>query len=111
MSYSQPNILYIMSDDHASHAMSCYGSRINRIGFWEAGYRRDEGVMISTREGGTLIDYEDEDPEIRRQYEQALKGEGIECQMPPVDSPQAAVRVAIVQEYGDKKARQEDDGL
>ena len=25
-----PNILFIMSDDHASHAMSCYGSRINR---------------------------------------------------------------------------------
>jgi arylsulfatase A-like enzyme len=26
---SRPNILFIMSDDHASHAMSCYGSRIN----------------------------------------------------------------------------------
>lgn len=26
---SQPNILFIMSDDHAAHAMSCYGSRIN----------------------------------------------------------------------------------
>ena len=25
-----PNILFIMSDDHASHAMSCYGSRINK---------------------------------------------------------------------------------
>ena len=25
-----PNVLFIMSDDHASHAMSCYGSRINR---------------------------------------------------------------------------------
>ena len=25
----QPNILFIMADDHASHAMSCYGSRIN----------------------------------------------------------------------------------
>jgi len=27
---SRPNILYIMSDDHAAHAMSCYGSRINQ---------------------------------------------------------------------------------
>ncbi len=27
---SRPNILFIMTDDHASHAMSCYGSRINR---------------------------------------------------------------------------------
>jgi arylsulfatase A-like enzyme len=29
MKNGQPNILFIMSDDHASHAMSCYGSRIN----------------------------------------------------------------------------------
>ena len=26
----RPNILFIMSDDHASHALSCYGSRINQ---------------------------------------------------------------------------------
>ncbi len=26
----RPNILFIMSDDHAAHAMSCYGSRVNQ---------------------------------------------------------------------------------
>ena len=26
----QPNILYIMSDDHAAHAISAYGSKINK---------------------------------------------------------------------------------
>jgi arylsulfatase A-like enzyme len=26
----RPNILFIMSDDHAAHAMSCYGSKINK---------------------------------------------------------------------------------
>ena len=26
----RPNIVFIMADDHAAHAMSCYGSRINR---------------------------------------------------------------------------------
>ena len=26
----KPNILFIMSDDHAAHAISCYGSRINK---------------------------------------------------------------------------------
>jgi len=26
----KPNILFIMSDDHAAHAISCYGSRINQ---------------------------------------------------------------------------------
>ncbi len=25
----KPNILSIMSDDHAAHAMSCYGSKVN----------------------------------------------------------------------------------
>ena len=27
---TSPNILFIFTDDHASHAMSCYGSRINQ---------------------------------------------------------------------------------
>lgn len=26
---ARPNIIFIMSDDHASHALSCYGSKIN----------------------------------------------------------------------------------
>ena len=29
MNTGRPNIVFIMTDDHASHAMSCYGSRIN----------------------------------------------------------------------------------
>lgn len=27
---NRPNIIFIMADDHASHAISCYGSKINR---------------------------------------------------------------------------------
>ncbi len=27
---TRPNFLFIMSDDHAAHALGCYGSRINR---------------------------------------------------------------------------------
>lgn len=30
MRQTRPNFLFIMADDHASHAMSCYGSRINK---------------------------------------------------------------------------------
>jgi len=26
----RPNIIFIMSDDHASHALSCYGSKVNK---------------------------------------------------------------------------------
>lgn len=41
-----------------------------------------EGVRTSTKEGGTLIEYEDEDPQIRRDYEAALKKDGVSMQMP-----------------------------
>lgn len=41
-----------------------------------------EGVMISHREGGTLIEYEDEDPEIRRIYEKELKNTETKMEMP-----------------------------
>lgn len=27
---TRPNILYIMTDDHAAHALSCYGSKVNK---------------------------------------------------------------------------------
>jgi len=61
-----------------------YGSRIHRTGFHLAAQRKTDGVYISVKEGGTMIEYEDEDPEIRRQYEAALKRTGVPCKMPPV---------------------------
>ena len=27
---NRPNILFIMTDDHAAHAISCYGSKVNQ---------------------------------------------------------------------------------
>ncbi|MFO7822157.1 MAG: sulfatase [Lentisphaeria bacterium] len=30
MPTQRPNIIFIMSDDHAAHALSCYGSRVNK---------------------------------------------------------------------------------
>ncbi|HZT05955.1 MAG TPA: hypothetical protein VFC51_02925 [Chloroflexota bacterium] len=36
------------------------------------------------REGGPLIDYEDEDPEVRRYFIEVNRKEGVECTMPPV---------------------------
>ena len=38
-----------------------------------------------TSEGGPLINYEDEDPEVRRYFEERLAEEGVECTMPPVN--------------------------
>lgn len=42
------------------------------------------GVYLPVREGGVLIDYEDEDPEVRRYFIEANRKEGVECTMPPV---------------------------
>lgn len=39
---------------------------------------------VSLEEGGTLIDYENEDPQIRKDVEEALRRKGIRCEMPPV---------------------------
>jgi mannose-6-phosphate isomerase-like protein (cupin superfamily) len=43
-----------------------------------------EGVRTNTREGGTLLEYEDEDPQIRRDYEAALSTTAVSMEMPPV---------------------------
>ncbi|MFQ5902203.1 MAG: hypothetical protein ACE5JO_00780 [Candidatus Binatia bacterium] len=42
------------------------------------------GVVTSTREGGTLIEYEDEDPRIRSDYIAELRAAGVPFQMPQV---------------------------
>lgn len=43
-----------------------------------------EGVRTNTRQGGTLLEYEDEDPQLRRDYEAALKKTGVAMEMPPL---------------------------
>jgi uncharacterized cupin superfamily protein len=58
-----------------------YGSRIHHIGFKIAAARKTDGVYISVKEGGTMIDYPDEDPEIPRRYNQALKRNGVISRM------------------------------
>ena len=44
-----------------------------------------EGVRTSIREGGTLIEYEDEDPQIREDFEAAIKKLGVPMEMPRFD--------------------------
>ena len=53
-----------------------YGGRLHPVEFQLAVRRMEDGSMTSLREGGTLIEYEDEDPEIRRRYEAALRAQG-----------------------------------
>jgi hypothetical protein len=58
-----------------------YGSRIHHIGFKIAAVGKTDGVYISVKEGGTMIDYPDEDPEIPRKYNRALKKNGVVSKM------------------------------
>ena len=61
------------------------GSAQNPTGFRRSGWRIVKGVpgvYVSYREGGTLIEYEDEDPQIKIDYEASLKKAGIATQMP-----------------------------
>jgi oxalate decarboxylase/phosphoglucose isomerase-like protein (cupin superfamily) len=66
----------------ARHLAIRYGSRIHPIGFKIADKRSDDGVYIDVKRGGTLIEYADEDPQIRRHYEDELKKTGVACEMP-----------------------------
>jgi aryl-alcohol dehydrogenase-like predicted oxidoreductase len=44
--------------------------------------KKTDGVYISVKKGGTMIEYEDEDAEIRRRFETNLKRLGTPLRMP-----------------------------
>ena len=51
--------------------------------------------FVPVREGGVLIDYENEDPEVRRYFIEANRKEGVECDMPPVRYRTDKVELAV----------------
>ena len=67
----------------ARHLAVRTGSRLNVLGFTLPAKRQEDGVYLTAKQGGTLIDYDDEDPKIRDRYEEALKRSGVVSQMPP----------------------------
>jgi len=68
----------------ARHLALRYGSRIHPLGFKIADKRSEDGVYIDIKRGGTLIEYADEDPHIRKHYEDEMKQTGVQCEMPQV---------------------------
>ena len=48
------------------------------------------GVDQSTEQGGSQIEYEHEDPAIRRMFEEALAKNGVVCGMPPIGARKSA---------------------
>jgi hypothetical protein len=47
-------------------------------------------VDQSTEQGGSQIEYEHEDPAIRRMFEEALAKNGVACRMPPIETRKSA---------------------
>ena len=45
---------------------------------------KDWEVDKNLKEGGNQIEYEDEDPSIRKLFEEELAKNGVECKMPAV---------------------------
>ena len=68
--------------ESARHLALRYGSRIHPIGFKIADKRSEDGVYIDVKQGGTLIEYADEDPYIRKHYENELLRTGVKSAMP-----------------------------
>jgi len=58
------------------------GSKRFGVQFHDIGVR--EGQQVSVMDNGTMIEYEDEDPEISRLYQAELAKTGVEYQMEPV---------------------------
>jgi hypothetical protein len=67
--------------DSARHVALRLGSRKNPTAFHDATSGDRGGPTKSMREGGTVIDYGDEDPEIRRFFEEQLKKNGVPSRM------------------------------
>jgi uncharacterized cupin superfamily protein len=59
-----------------------YSSLLHRLEFRDGGPEKERAYLIPLREGGTLIEAQDEDPAIRQQYEEELRREGIPCTLP-----------------------------
>ncbi len=85
--YSPPDSWYHMhlntGAESARHVALRLGSRKNPTLLHDATSGR-EGVVTSIRDGGTLIEHDDEDPQIRKDFETALKKNGVLNKMPPV---------------------------
>ncbi|MBI3013523.1 MAG: hypothetical protein HYY65_00330 [Candidatus Tectomicrobia bacterium] len=64
-----------------------YGDAKHPVGFFQAGAGEGSASlsMVSIREGGTMIDFDLEDPHIRREFKAVLQAEGTPYGMSPED--------------------------
>jgi len=60
----------------ARHLALRMGGRVYPTGFYSCLKKYDDAVMTSLKDGGTMIDYDEEDPEIKIRFEKSLKENG-----------------------------------
>jgi hypothetical protein len=72
------------SPDPASHIALRFSGRIHPTGSQLAAKLHEDGTTTSIKKGGTMIEYADEDPAIRRRFEAELQQAGIRSGMPQV---------------------------
>ncbi|HEY1266578.1 MAG TPA: cupin domain-containing protein [Candidatus Binatia bacterium] len=61
----------------ARHLAIRFGGRVYPTGFHTCAKKHDDAVLLPLKEGGTMIDSDEEDPAIRRHFELTLKKAGI----------------------------------
>jgi oxalate decarboxylase/phosphoglucose isomerase-like protein (cupin superfamily) len=61
----------------ARHLAIRYGSRLFPLGFKVSHQKTDDDVFRGVKQGGWMIPYEDEDPEIPQRYQAALRANGV----------------------------------
>ena len=87
--YSPPAGWYHMhfntSSETARH-IAIYGALTPRITVFDAFIGEELSIMTDSKQGGALIEYEDEDPAIRERFEAILAEKGIESRMPSIAS-------------------------
>jgi len=65
-------------------ALLRYHGRIHPTGFQLAAKLHEDSTTTLLKKGGTMIDYDDEDPAFRRRFEAELQKAGMRSDMPEV---------------------------
>ena len=76
--------MHLNTSPEPARNLAMYGIHTPRQTPFDAFIGDQLSIMTDSKDGGAVIDYEMEDPQIRRDFEAALKREGIECTMPEV---------------------------
>ncbi len=71
-------------DKGPARHLAVYSSTQSTAPGYQYSLGEDFSGMVSLKDGGTLIDYEEEDPQVRKDFEKVIAEKGIPLQMPPV---------------------------